>query len=90
MSQVKPVRIHAFDNLRATMMLLGIVIHASLTYGIQTYDEEWPIKDPHTTHYFFDFIALFIHAFRMQVFFLISGFFGAMLYKEKGVKNGTH
>lgn len=76
-------RIHALDSLRAILMLLGIFLHTSLTYTITPHGDIWPIKDPTTTHIFYDFIVLFIHSFRMPIFFLLAGFFGALLYYER-------
>lgn len=64
-------------------MLLGIVVHVTVTYSTLGIFPQ-PIKDP-TTHIFYDFIVLFIHAFRMPVFFVLSGFFTALLYEKKGV-----
>jgi glucans biosynthesis protein C len=78
-------RIYALDSLRAIMMLLGIVIHASITYGRIDYGTAWPIKDP-TNSFAFDIIVSFIHSFRMPVFFVAAGFFGALLFYRKGSK----
>ena len=64
-------------------MLLGLFIHSSLTYGPSD-KELWHIKDVNATNIFFDIAALFIHYFRIPVFFLLGGFFGALLYHEKG------
>ncbi len=75
-------RIHGLDSLRAAMMLLGIVVHASVNYVSQ--DIGWLIKDPLNTNLFFDILILFIHEFRMPVFFVLAGFFGAFLYYRKG------
>lgn len=77
----KTERIHSLDSLRATMMLLGLVFHSALTYNI-TY-HAWPLKDPRTIHLFSDLLVLLIHSFRMPIFFLVSGFFGSMLFYER-------
>jgi peptidoglycan/LPS O-acetylase OafA/YrhL len=79
----KTERLHSLDSLRAIMMLLGLVIHSSITYAITDYGAAWPLKDPNSTHLSNDFIVEFIHAFRMQIFFVVSGFFGAMLFYER-------
>jgi len=76
-------RIYAFDNLRAAMMLLGLVLHVALTYGTIDYKESWTIKDTNN-HLFFDLIAAYIHFFRMPVFFVVAGYFCALLYFKKG------
>ena len=77
-------RIGSLDALRAIMMLLGIVLHASESYSVAG-DHFWP-KDPYTTSLFFNYLSSFIHIFRMPIFFMISGFFGAMLFYRRGVK----
>lgn len=81
-SQGERLRYHGFDSLRAAMMLLGIVFHGAIPY-MRTPDIAWPFKDPRT-HPLFDVIVVFIHLFRMPVFFLMAGFFAAMLYLERG------
>jgi glucan biosynthesis protein C len=79
----KTERIHSLDSLRAIMMLLGLVIHSAVTYGVWEYGSSWPIKDVISTHISNDFIGSFVHAFRMQIFFVVAGFFGAMLFYER-------
>ena len=79
----KTERIHSLDSLRAIMMLLGLVIHSAITYGVVDYGNSWGIKDPNSTHLSNDFIVSFIHAFRMQIFFVVAGFFGALLFYER-------
>jgi peptidoglycan/LPS O-acetylase OafA/YrhL len=65
------------------MMLLGLVIHSSITYGLFEYGDAWPLKDPNSNSMLNDRIVFFIHSFRMQIFFVVSGFFGAMLFYER-------
>lgn len=81
----KTKRIHALDSLRAVMMLLGLVLHAALTYNVTNHGNAWQIKDPESNYIVTDFIVLLIHSFRMPIFFLVAGFFGAMLFYERGV-----
>ena len=80
--QKKTKRIHSLDSLRAIMMLLGIVLHSAITYSEYSYD--WPLKDS-AIHISNDFIVSLIHTFRMQIFFLVAGFFGSMLFYERGL-----
>lgn len=74
------VRRHDLDALRATAMLLGIALHASLAYvpGIP-----WPVQDAHPAPWL-GLLFLAIHGFRMPLFFLLSGFFTAMLWQRRG------
>ncbi|MBG89679.1 MAG: glucan biosynthesis protein [Verrucomicrobiales bacterium] len=74
-------RRHDLDALRAVAMLLGIVLHGALAFipGI------WPIQDIHQNEAYTLPIAA-IHGFRMPLFFIISGFFTAMLWRRRGLK----
>lgn len=79
----KTKRIHSLDSLRAIMMLLGVVFHSAITYTILDFGSVWGIKDPIATHYSNDMIIALIHMFRMPIFFVVAGFFGAMLFYER-------
>ena len=71
-------RYHALDSLRASMMLLGIWLHTVVGYSL---DGGWPYKDAHPTAVYNWTLAL-IHTFRMPVFFVMAGFFGALLWER--------
>jgi len=64
------------------MMLLGLVVHSAMTYGVYEDLDAWPLRDS-MTHLSNDFIVSFIHVFRMQIFFLVAGFFGSLLFYER-------
>jgi glucan biosynthesis protein C len=76
-------RVYALDALRGIMMLLGLVLHAASTYSLKSEWGTWRVKDPDNN---FPFLVLveYIHAFRMPVFFVAAGFFGALLFYKKG------
>ncbi|MBI4892250.1 MAG: acyltransferase family protein [Acidobacteria bacterium] len=74
-------RYHAFDALRGSMMLLGIVIHSAAAYC--TFPDVWWLKDPSTSR-FIDLLMLFVHSFRLPAFFVMSGFFAALLFSRRG------
>lgn len=76
-------RRHDLDALRALAMLLGIGLHGGLAYITVPF---WPIHDDQT-HYIFDLFFSAIHGFRMPLFFVISGFFTAMLWRKRGLKS---
>lgn len=76
-------RYHALDSLRGSMMMLGLVIHTAMAYTRTPSGELWGYKDPQT-HMAFDVIVAFLHTFRMPVFFVIAGFFAAMVVDERG------
>jgi peptidoglycan/LPS O-acetylase OafA/YrhL len=73
-------RYHALDALRATMMLLGIYLHVVVGY---TGDGRWPYVDPHPAHGINITLGV-IHSFRMPVFYVMAGFFGALLWNRRG------
>jgi len=79
---MKIERIHAFDSIRAVMMILGVFLHSAITYSYLEYDG-WPLYNSKEGHLFFDWLFGIIHIFRMPIFFIISGFFGALLFYKK-------
>ena len=75
MSRIPAQREYFLDSIRAWLMLLGIPFHISLIYS----SHMWHVNSAHPSWW----LTLFndaIHAFRMQVFFVISGYFSYMLY----------
>jgi glucan biosynthesis protein C len=78
-------RYHSLDALRAAMMLLGIVLHSAASYMAGPLGAAWPYKDAQTNG-LFDLVVFFIHLFRMPVFFVAAGFFGALLMERGGVR----
>ena len=69
MNKTPVEREYFFDSIRAWLMLLGIPFHISLIYSshswhVNSLEPSWGLT------LFNDFI----HAFRMQVFFVISGY----------------
>lgn len=77
-------RYHSFDSLRATMMLLGLVLHTAINYMTFPTGDTWPYKDAQTSPTF-DILVAFIHSFRMPTFFVIAGFFAAFQYDARAV-----
>jgi len=73
-------RRHDLDALRAFAMLLGIALHAALSYM----DFPWVVQDRSREPAFGLFVTA-IHGFRMPLFFLLSGFFTAMLWQKRGM-----
>ena len=68
-------RDHFWDAVRALLMLLGIPYHVALAYRA---GHEW-IVSPGEGLPAFTYGAEFIHLFRMPGFFLIAGYFAALL-----------
>ncbi len=74
-------RFHELDALRAFAMLLGVVLHAALFLVTK----DWPVVAKEISPDLpYDDIVLAIHGFRMPVFFLLSGFFTALLWQRRG------
>ena len=75
-------RRHDLDALRAVAMLLGIVLHGLMPFmpGLSV------IRDAQTAGWVW-ILFLGIHGFRMPLFFLVSGFFTAMLWQKRGVQS---
>jgi peptidoglycan/LPS O-acetylase OafA/YrhL len=67
------------DALRAGAMLLGIVLHASLSF----FPFSWMVTDTRQ-HGVFGVVFSAIHGFRMPLFFVMSGYFSAMLLHRRG------
>jgi peptidoglycan/LPS O-acetylase OafA/YrhL len=76
-------RFHSLDQLRAVMMVLGLVIHSAASYIHIPIGGAWPYQDT-SNHIFFSLVVHFIHLFRMPLFFLMAGFFAAYLYHQRG------
>lgn len=74
-------RLYALDNLRAAMMWLGIVLHVAVIH--MSGPPLLPWRDNQTTPVA-DLLVAFIHAFRMPVFFILAGFFVALLMEQRG------
>lgn len=69
-------RYYALDSVRATAMLLGVVYH-SLLFGMMGGPPSAAgLSDPAR------WVQDWLHSFRMPLFFLISGFFGRMMFEK--------
>ncbi len=72
----RPKRWHDLDALRGFAMLLGIALHASLSF----FPGFWVALDSTAdSDNWFDELFHAVHGFRMPLFFLLSGFFSMML-----------
>lgn len=81
MSSVPAPREYFLDSIRAWLMLLGIPFHISLIYSTHS----WHVNSA-TPSWWLTLFNDFIHAFRMQVFFVISGYFSYMLFLRYPLK----
>lgn len=70
------------DALRGIAMLLGVVTHATLAYT--TIPINGLLIESYDRHKIFDFLYLYLHLFRMPLFFIVAGFFARFLYFRIG------
>lgn len=82
MSEAK-ARFHYMDNLRALAMLTGVVFHGALAYSVLAHPF-WPTADAGQS-LLIDAFAWFSHLFRMPLFFVVAGFFVALLVQKRGI-----
>jgi Acyltransferase family/Ankyrin repeats (3 copies) len=75
-------RRHDLDALRAAAMLLGLAYHAALSFAL---GPAWMVQDVGQSRFLYVFQA-FVHGFRMPLFMVVSGFFTAMLWRQKGLR----
>ncbi len=73
-------RLYALDALRGSMMLLGIVLHAATMHLLEVGAMG---GEPSVT--IITILGL-IHQFRMPLFFMLAGLFGALLVQKYGVR----
>ncbi|WJD48169.1 glucans biosynthesis protein MdoC [Enterobacter sp. PGRG2] len=81
MSKIPAQREYFLDSIRAWLMLLGIPFHISLIYSSHV----WHVNSA-SPSWGLTLFNDFIHSFRMQVFFVISGYFSYMLFLRYPVK----
>ncbi len=72
-------REHHWDGLRALLMLLGIPYHVALAYQLGNGDGQAWIVNAKEGGAGFASLAQFIHLFRMPAFFVVAGYFAALL-----------
>lgn len=75
-------RFDYLDAARAFALLLGIIFHASISF--LPIFIGWAVMDISTS----PLVSIFMmisHSFRLELFFLLAGFFGHMIFHRKGV-----
>jgi len=73
-------RLHGLDGLRGAALLLGVVLHATLSFFPS---QIWIVGDDQKSVWASGLFFV-IHLFRMVSFFLIAGLFGQMMLKRRG------
>jgi glucan biosynthesis protein C len=76
-------RYHSLDAVRAVALLLGIVVHATVSFWPGFRDAHYPVSDdyPSATLSGLYFV---LHIFRMSLFYVIAGFFAHLLLARLG------
>jgi len=76
-------RIVGLDAMRVMLALLGIFLHSGISYMLVFPGIHIPWSGPSAqTSLFYDWLVLWIHAFRMPAFFFLSGFFSYLIFKK--------
>ncbi|MCX9156855.1 acyltransferase family protein [Niveibacterium sp. 24ML] len=70
----------SLDAARATLLVLGIVLHTGNIYAVGS---GWLVKDSESNAAF-NWLVAFIHIFRVPGFFWLSGFFCGLTYAKVG------
>ncbi|MDO8908275.1 MAG: acyltransferase family protein [Pseudohongiella sp.] len=73
-------RLHALDAVRASALLLGIVLHSTMSFFLPI-----PAMDVSQSPLLAGLFYV-IHIFRMSLFFLIAGFFAHMVFHRRGAQ----
>jgi len=81
-SAVSPARLDYLDATRAFALVLGVVFHASLSF--MPIFMGWAVQDISTGTAVATFVTI-SHSFRMELFFLLAGFFGCVTLQRKSV-----
>ena len=72
-------REHQWDWLRAFLMLLGIPYHAAMAYNARVV---WDIQSPEKSE-ILTFLSGALVTFRMPAFFMVAGYFAAMMLEKR-------
>lgn len=78
-------RWHALDAARGLALLLGVLLHGTLSY-LPGAGYWYPIAEQDSSTALAGLFYL-IHAFRMLLFFLLAGFFGRLALQRRGTRD---
>lgn len=74
-------RLHGLDALRASALLLGVLLHSLMPFVPKM---PWLVVDEQQRGYALPTVAV-IHLFRMTVFLGLAGLFGNLVVKRRGM-----
>lgn len=69
------------DALRGAAMILGIVLHTCASF----FGFPWSVHEQQSNT-ILALLCVWIHGFRMPLFFMLSGFFTQLVYEQRGLK----
>jgi peptidoglycan/LPS O-acetylase OafA/YrhL len=75
-------RFHSLDALRAFALLLGVALHAAMAFMLPPGFWAVGTTDPATVP---SMCVFYVHSFRMEVFFLLAGFFSHLVIGKRGL-----
>lgn len=75
-------REYYMDNLRATLVLSGILLHSTIFLIPFSLFQQWPIRNPITGKVFY-FLMLFIHVWYMPLFYFLAGYFSYRIFSKR-------
>jgi len=84
MTSLNKSRLDYLDATRAFALILGVIFHASLSF--MPIFIGWAVMDISTSSVVPILITIF-HSFRMELFFLIAGFFSHMKFHSEGFQS---
>jgi len=76
-------RLHALDAIRGIALLLGLLLHGSISFWPGLDSVGFPVSD-NSKSMTLTYMFYVLHMFRMTVFFLIAGFFAHLSLTRKG------
>jgi glucan biosynthesis protein C len=82
MQQQNNIRLDYLDAARGIALMLGIVFHAIISF--MPIFIGWAVMDI-STNEFVPIFMLISHSFRMELFFLIAGFFSHLTFHQQGI-----
>ena len=78
----KPDRLHFMDSMRATLMILGVVLHSASVFDPR---QAWVIYS-NNSNQAMEYLVNSITLFRMPAFFVVSGYFCYLTLKKYKVR----
>lgn len=75
-------RFHSLDALRAFALLLGVALHAAMSFVVPP--GHWVVGTAKADTVPALFVY-YVHSFRMETFFLLAGFFGRLVVGRRGL-----